>query len=54
MVERSAHGTKYPNDPCSGPRYGGLTFKNRGHLGSRCILNLYPGSPKTKERMVFL
>ena len=40
--------------PNSGPCYGGLTFKNRGHLGSRYILNLYPGSPKTKERMVFL
>ena len=32
--------TKNPNDPCfdwKRPCFGGLTFKNRGHLGSRYI-----------------
>ena len=31
-----------PNDPCfdwKGPCFGGLTFKNRGHLGSRQTLD---------------
>ena len=29
-----------PNDPCfdwKKPRFGGLTFKNKGYLGSSCI-----------------
>ena len=32
-----------PNDPCfdwKGPCFGGLTFKNRGHLGCRYIYEL--------------
>ena len=32
--------TQNPNDPCfdwKGPCFGGLTFKNRGQLGSRYI-----------------
>ena len=32
-----------PSDPCfdwKGPCFGGLTFKNRGHLGSRYIENM--------------
>ena len=36
-----------PNDPCfdwKRPCFVGLTFKNRGHLGSRCLLEC---SPKT-------
>ena len=31
-----------PNDPCfdwKSPCFGGLTFKNRGHLGSRYVIS---------------
>ena len=54
-------GTWNPNDPCfdwKRPCFGGLTFKNRGHLGSRYIYmhthhKLYKLSHGNRETMEF-
>ena len=47
--------TKNPNDPCfdwKRPCFGGLTFKNRGHLGSRYIYSSM-SSKKTDVNCMF-
>ena len=61
-----ALGPKWPLFDFKRPCFGGLTFKNRGHLGSRCIyiyihirsyrwysMNLFLGSSTVSDLWVF-
>ena len=53
LVKMYMH-TRNPNDPCfdwKGPCFGGLTFKNRGHLGSRYMNTLNRSNLKQVSHM---